>query len=114
MIGGNLGIYYNPSLVNLDGLNNLKHIGENLEIARNHALTSLHGLENLDTLAGSMSIGVNVPGFGGWYPIGNNALPNLNGLIIFAISGATFPFWPGHCKIQLDLTAFEALLDHSK
>jgi len=80
VIGGNLGVFYNPSLVNLEGLNNLKYIGENLAIARNHALTSLHGLENLDTLAGSMSIGVNVPGFGGGYPIGNNALPNLNGL----------------------------------
>ena len=66
-VGGWLSVYNNDALTNLDGLGNLTSVGGYLWVASNLVLTNLDGLGNL-TSVGSLSVG------------GNAALTNLDGL----------------------------------
>src|SRR5690606_32012525 len=57
--GGNLDIYDNLSLTNLDGLNNLTSVGGFLLIESNPNLTNLDGLSNLTSVGGYLRINAN-------------------------------------------------------
>lgn len=84
-IEGNLNIgwwlYQNPSLISLEGLNNLTYVGGSLRIDRNALLVDLTGLDHLTSIGGELRIGTC------WsknqnpdYIVGNPSLKNLLGL----------------------------------
>jgi hypothetical protein len=92
LIGGNLHIYGNDSLVNLVGLENLSAIYGDLIISRNHALQDLSGLESVSYVGGNIAVNVNdgltsltglenLTSIGDYLGIwGNDDLTSLNGL----------------------------------
>src|SRR5690606_9592043 len=91
-VGGNLNIFSNSSLLNLDGLNNLTSVGGLLDISFNSNLTNLNGLSNLTSVGGYLNIydnlsltnldGLsNLTSLGGYLSISfNSSLTNLDGL----------------------------------
>src|SRR5690606_2538851 len=91
-VGGNLYIFSNSSLLNLDGLNNLTSVGGLLDISFNSNLTNLNGLSNLTSVGGYLNIydnlsltnldGLsNLTSLGGYLSISfNSSLNNLDGL----------------------------------
>jgi hypothetical protein len=79
-IGGGLYIMDNPLLVGLDDLENLASITGELRIVYNSSLESLAGLENIDSITETLRIG----DWGGWPDnpscYGNQKLTDLQGL----------------------------------
>jgi gamma-glutamylcyclotransferase (GGCT)/AIG2-like uncharacterized protein YtfP len=68
VLDGNLNIYENSSLKNLDELKNLKEIRGYLYISENSSLQNLDGLKNLKEIEGDL------------YIYKNSSLQNLDGL----------------------------------
>ena len=58
-VDGDLSIYKNPALTNLDGLSNLTFVGGALGIEYNPSLTNLDGLSKITSVGGNLEIGYN-------------------------------------------------------
>jgi len=69
----------NPSLKNLQGLNNLNSLGGDLILYCNDSITSLAGLGNLTYLFGSLRIGIIVSANGDYF-FGNHLLTDISAI----------------------------------
>jgi hypothetical protein len=58
-VGGSLYIMYNDALLNIAGLGDLTSIGQDLDIRNNYSLSSLNGLNKVISIGGYLYIGVN-------------------------------------------------------
>lgn len=95
-IEGNVAIYYNSSITNLDGLSVISCIAGHLSIGSCSALTDLSGLNNLDSVGGDLIISNNynlqsVEGFNDLQYIGGSLriVANLGITSISAFPNAT-------------------------
>lgn len=85
-IGGNLDIYYAPSVQNLSGFDALRSIGGILAVTGNQSLLNLEGLHSLDTLGRlELALNLNLLNLRGLEGIRH--LPQ--GLLIFEETGIT-------------------------
>jgi len=103
-IGGELKVYFNPLLTDLNGLNNLASV-ESLNIEFNWSLASLDGLEKITAINGSLAIQSNsvltsLSGLGNITSVGgdlimvyNTSLPSLNGLGNLTAVGGKLQFY---------------------
>lgn len=89
-VEGNLWIYNNASLENLDGLSQLTSVGGNLYIMYNSALQNLDGLSNLTSIGG------------GLYIRNNASLQNLDGLSNLTSIGGDLYIWDNASLQNLD------------
>jgi len=91
-IGGNLSIFYNQNLTDINGLNNITTINGNVQIEDNHILSNLDGLSNLTSIKGNCEISdnftlsnidglSNLTTIGGylWFIYNNEVITNING-----------------------------------
>jgi len=98
-VGGNLNIYYNSALTNLDGLSNLRRVGGTLNLYNNN-LTNLDGLSNLESVRYDMNLQknklTNINGLAKLKSVGrslylnNNSLSNIDGLSSLESVGTQF------------------------
>ncbi len=91
-ISGNLVIYDNPNLTNLDGLSSLDGLGGKLHVISNDTLTNLDGLSGITSVGWSLDISsnpnlANLDGLSGITSVGsfliirgNDIITNLDGL----------------------------------
>lgn len=56
IVNGNLNIYKNDGIINLEGLNNLSIVGGDFTIKNNENLTSLIGIYNIIDIGGNLTI----------------------------------------------------------
>jgi hypothetical protein len=95
-LGGSLGIYNNPVLSTLSGLEGIASVGGDISISYNDALNNLLGLENITYVEGltiqythlNSLMGLNLDSIAGNVDISwNNSLINLSGLDNLAYIG---------------------------
>ena len=113
-IGGDLYIYENAVLTNIDGLSGVTHIGGDLAILGNAALTNIDGLANITPIGGAFVIFnnaaltnidglANLTSIGGEFVISYNAaLTNIDGLANLTFIGGNLQIFNNAALTNID------------